>query len=94
MREHGLDVDKLDDYLSGTDEQLEEDYEPCEGDLVTYDHRRVYEWGCGDHSAFLVGEDEDFKAACRKYMDENRFWPNVWFISDHGNCHLLEVYSE
>lgn len=23
------------------------------------------------------------------FMERERFWPNVWFISDHGNAHLM-----
>jgi hypothetical protein len=22
-------------------------------------------------------------------MERHGFWPNVWFISDHGNAHLM-----
>ena len=24
------------------------------------------------------------------HMDKEKFWPNVWFISDHGNAHLMQ----
>lgn len=29
--------------------------------------------------------------AVRQYMERTQFWPNVWFISDHGNAHLMDL---
>jgi hypothetical protein len=29
--------------------------------------------------------------AVRAYMDRVQFWPAVWFISDHGNAHLMDL---
>jgi hypothetical protein len=29
--------------------------------------------------------------AVRAYMERTQFWPNVWFISDHGNAHLMDL---
>lgn len=29
--------------------------------------------------------------ALRAYMDRVQFWPNVWFVSDHGNAHLIDI---
>lgn len=29
--------------------------------------------------------------AIRAYMDAEQFWPNCWFISDHGNAHLMDL---
>jgi hypothetical protein len=31
---------------------------------------------------------EDFIVA---RMDQQHFWPNVWWVSDHGNYHLLDL---
>lgn len=33
----------------------------------------------------------DHKAALRAYMERTQFWPNCWFISDHGNAHLMDL---
>jgi len=29
--------------------------------------------------------------AVRQYMERSQFWPNCWFISDHGNAHLMDL---
>lgn len=31
------------------------------------------------------------EAAIRAYMERVQFWPDAWFISDHGNAHLIDV---
>lgn len=31
----------------------------------------------------------DDQQAVQIYMDKTQYWPNVWFISDHGNAHLV-----
>lgn len=28
---------------------------------------------------------EGAEEAARKWMSDNKFWPNVWYMSDHGN---------
>lgn len=43
-----------------------------------------------DGKQFKV-EAEDYRAALRAYMDRTQFWPNAWFISDHGNAHLIDL---
>jgi hypothetical protein len=37
---------------------------------------------------------DDHVAAIRAYMDRVQFWPNAWFISDHGNAHLMDLNPE
>lgn len=65
---------------------------PQEGDLVTYDHRNLYVWGAGlRKSVLLVTNVNRFNAQVRAYMKRDGFFPNVWFISDHGNAHLIDV---
>jgi hypothetical protein len=72
--------------------------EPCEGDLVTEDHLRFYTVGGSyrwplslAHPDVTVEEDEDCQEVVKAYMDKQSFWPNVWFVSDHGNWHLLTL---
>lgn len=31
------------------------------------------------------------EAAIRERMDSEGFWPDVWWISDHGNAHLIDM---
>jgi hypothetical protein len=33
----------------------------------------------------------DYRAALRAYMDRVQFFPDVFFISDHGNVHRIDV---
>jgi hypothetical protein len=33
----------------------------------------------------------DYRTALRAYMELTQFWPNCWFISDHGNAHLMDL---
>ena len=87
---------RYDDDLSREPEYEEPDF-PEEGDLVTYDHETFYV--AGDHSSFQVRlgrnyalhveDGEDMWDAIDRYMDSKQFWPNVWFVSDHGNSILL-----
>jgi hypothetical protein len=81
----------------------EEEAEPEEGDLTTQDHVRffqdgrivltlqVYDRSDGTYRDAESGElsDEAMWRQIEAYMKETNFWPNVWFISDHGNAHLL-----
>lgn len=65
--------------------------EPEDEDITTSDHRRFYQ----SHKLWLeIDEDEDMVAAIQARMEKDRFWPNVWFISDHGNAHLMSLTDE
>jgi hypothetical protein len=55
--------------------------EPEEGDITTEDHTRWFQ----DGRLYFEGDEAGLKAR----MDADKFWPNVWFISDHGNAHLI-----
>ena len=63
-------------------------HEPEEGDITTEDHRHFYQYG---KLVLTVGEDVDHKPALREFMKREKFWPNCWFISDHGNAHLIDL---
>jgi hypothetical protein len=39
-------------------------------------------------------DTDDYRVAVRLYMELTKFWPNVWFISDHGNAHLLTITED
>jgi len=38
------------------------------------------------HNSKLVGEFKD-DATLLKFMEKDGYWPNLFFISDHGNVH-------
>ena len=35
------------------------------------------------------GEEEEARNFIRNWMEKEKYWPNVWFVSDHGNMHLV-----
>ena len=44
-----------------------------------------------------VGRVESVGAACRlirERMEREQFWPDVWFVNDHGNVALLALDSD
>lgn len=91
------DEDLLADDDEDQDEEEDQDdepHEPEEGDITTEDHARFYQYG----KLWLeIDKDEasnEMRAAIRAKMDQDQFWPNVWFISDHGNAHPMSVQPE
>jgi hypothetical protein len=38
--------------------------------------------------------DDDALRAIKAKCDEEQYWPNIWFVSDHGNWSLYEGESE
>jgi hypothetical protein len=63
--------------------------EPREDDLVTYDHLKFFT-GYGK-VVLTIGEDDDMEVALSDWMDAQQFWPEVWFISDHGNARRIDL---
>lgn len=54
---------------------------------------RLYDVG---HQCFYTVNGRDlarttFARKIKEKTAEQNFFPNVWFISDHGNAHLLEL---
>jgi hypothetical protein len=77
----------------------EEPDEPSGGDFFTYDYRFFFE--AGNSSVFdvrlrrrikvEVPADKDWRPFVKAYMDKQHYWPDVWFIDDHGGCLLLNL---
>jgi hypothetical protein len=77
--------------MDGIDDFDDESAGPEEGDIVTEDHVNF----CQDGKRVLsVRDGDDWQDADRQHMEADRFWPNVWWVSDHGNAHRLNVYEE
>jgi hypothetical protein len=36
-------------------------------------------------------EEEDALAFVKEHMEENQYWPNIWWISDHGNYWQIDL---
>ena len=65
---------------------------PEDGDLVTEDHVAFYEHGGAKRRpSHVVPDGEDMAASLKAFMDEEKFWPDVWFLSDHGNYHAINL---
>lgn len=65
--------------------------EPAEGDWVTSDHINFYEQGGTGKLLFSVDPDEDMEAAIEREMQRQGYFPDVWWISDHGNPHRIDL---
>lgn len=63
---------------------------PEEGDYTTADHEHFYQFG---KLVFVVSEEEEWPPTLKAHMNCEQFWPNVWWISDHGNAHLIVLFD-
>lgn len=83
----GYDVgEETDDEGDEGDDPASE--EPEEGDYTTGDHRTFYQDG---KVVLRVPEGEDWEPHVRAHMEQEQFWPTVWFIDDHGGCTPLSL---
>lgn len=66
--------------------------EPEEGDIILSD--------CGPLGSLTLatcygkviagpGPDAECREAVKDWMDNEEFFPSVWYVSDHGNYHLV-----
>jgi len=72
-----------------TIEEVAEPFEPEDDDLTTIDHARFYQGGKLCVKVSPDASTAEMWAAIDKFCKEEQFWPNVWFLSDHGNAHLM-----
>lgn len=82
----------------------DEPTKPEEDDITTTDHVKFYASGhlafsYDEEDQTLttlkgadihLADDADYHDALKAYMDHEQYWPNCWFISDHGNAHRIE----
>ena len=45
---------------------------------------------CGGKFIGEFNSDEEALEAIRNWQDEHQWWPNIWFVSDHGNYTLID----
>ncbi len=62
---------------------------PEEGDYQTSDHSKFYQYGKLVLTVDADASSGEMWQAIKSHMEASQYWPNVWFISDHGNCHLM-----
>jgi hypothetical protein len=82
----------MSDYLWIMPDPGDEPDGPEDEDLVTKDHVHFYEHGGPRRGPVVTVElGQDWRRAVVAWMREQQFYPNVWFLSDHGNAHLLDL---
>lgn len=64
---------------------------PDDDAVTTEDHCTFYQYG---KVVLECDEDDDYKAKLREWMEQQRSWPDVWFVSDHGNAHRIDLAEE
>jgi len=72
------------------EDEMVEAYGPQDGDFILSDDEGgiFYE---GKRLPYHRGKDEDRDDFIRRVMDAEKYWPNAWWISDHGNAHRIEL---
>ena len=70
------------------DEDEDEDGKPDEDDYILDYKGNVVQYG---KRLAHFAEDDDAIDFIREHMESEKFWPNVWQLSDHGNYHLLSL---
>jgi hypothetical protein len=74
--------DRQDDWdeadRTGESDNYDEPDEPGEEDITTDDHENFY---------YLGKKIASSPAECKAWMKKQNYFPDVWFISDHGNAH-------
>lgn len=66
------------------------DLEPAEDDIVTDDHINFYQSG---KLILSVEDEEEWAVKVNEFCEREKFWPNVWWISDHGNAHQIDMFA-
>ncbi len=74
--------------------------EPSEEDWVTEDYVTFRAWQ-GLEKISLRPEPgtkatpaDDWAVQLKAEMDRQKFWPDVWWLSDHGNAHRIDLEKE
>jgi hypothetical protein len=61
-----------------------------EGDCIISSNGWKYSLSCGGAFEGEFNEVEEALARVREWKKENHYYPNTWFISDHGNESLID----
>ncbi len=67
---------------------------PEDGDIVTSDYMKFYEHG-RQHKGPVVEcrEGERWAHAVMAYCDDEKFWPNIWYIGERGDADLIDMFE-
>lgn len=66
---------------------FDEPSEPDEDDIIISDNGVT----CAGKIITNAVEWDDQCEAIKAWMQENKFYPSVWMLSDHGNYHLTSI---
>lgn len=73
-------------------EDLEpEQVEPEEDDCIISSNGNKYSVSCFGKFVGEVIEMDQALAMIRSQMEKHKFYPNIWFVSDHGNQSLIDI---
>ena len=64
--------------------------EPQDDDCYIESNGSEFRVSCGGKNINKFQEMEDALAAVRTWKTSNKWYPNTWFISDHGNFNLID----
>ena len=82
FEEDEMDEEMIDDGDDGIDDELEE------GDYTTDDYCRWYQYG---KLVLKLKPEQDHCKEVRAHMQRENFFPNAFFMSDHGNPVLIDL---
>lgn len=96
IRDRMKDEDEVPEYNPDYDDPEEgsEPQEPQEGDITMHDERGKTVVSMSGKVLGTFGTEKKARFFIKQYMDKEKYWPNVWSISDHGNAHLTDVSDE
>lgn len=72
------------------DEELDD--QPSDDDYFIED-KPNHGYSVSQSQKFLesFSDRDEAEAFIRKHMDQEKFWPNVWFVDDHGGMQLITI---
>ena len=69
---------------------VEAEDEPQDDDCYISSNGWVYSVSCSDKFIGKFNEIDDALAAVKTWKASNKWYPNTWFVSDHGNMSLID----
>lgn len=86
-------------YESAFADDDEDSDEPDDDAITTTDHLTFYQYGkvwleVESDDKDYPSPPDDLNTQIKAQMDRQQFWPDVWFISDHGNAHRIDLSEE
>lgn len=71
-------------------ENQEEEYQPEEDDCFVESDGFKLSVSCGNKFIGKYVEDDDAWNAVKEWKKKNNYFPNTWFVSDHGNISIVD----